>query len=135
MYSGHLCLGHKLCAEYHDPSSKGYPDILFTMSLWLKCPSLKKGHNSVKYSQNYKNNQVISIMYSNSMYDIRILAQNKSSDILLTRLLYYTRCQSRKRDIIQVLQICVDKFHMLVMQKSKKGHNSVIYRNEIIYSC
>ena len=35
-------------------------------------------------------------MYANCMPDIMILA-----DILFTRLLYYTKCQSRKREIIQ----------------------------------
>ena len=28
--AGHLHLGHNLCAEYHDPSSSGSPDILLT---------------------------------------------------------------------------------------------------------
>ena len=53
IYSGHLHLGHNLCAKYHDPSSSGYPDILFTMSLIAKMPKSEKGHNSVKYSKNF----------------------------------------------------------------------------------
>ena len=53
IYSDHLHLEHKLYAKYHNPSSKGSPDILFTMSLMAKMPKSEKGHNSVKYSQNF----------------------------------------------------------------------------------
>ena len=53
IYSDHLNLEHKLYAKYHDPSSKGSADILFTMSLMAKMPRSEKGHNSVKYSQNF----------------------------------------------------------------------------------
>ena len=64
------------CAKYHDPSSSGYPDISFTMSLMAKLPKSKKEHNSVKYSQNFtKVNQVICIMFPNCMPDIMNLAQ------------------------------------------------------------
>ena len=50
MYSCHLHLGHKLfmCDKYNDPSSSGYPDIVFTMSFMAKMPKSEKGHNSVK---------------------------------------------------------------------------------------
>ena len=48
-------LGYKLYALYHDPSSSIYPDILFTMSPIGKMPKAEKGHNSVKYSQNFTN--------------------------------------------------------------------------------
>ena len=51
--SSHLCLGHKLSAKYHDPSSSGYPDILFTTPLMAKMPKPEKGHNSVKCPQNF----------------------------------------------------------------------------------
>ena len=47
-----------------------------------------------------KVNQVISIMYPNSMPAIRILAQAVLK-ILLKRLLYHTKCQSREKKIIQ----------------------------------
>ena len=67
-------LEHKLCAKYHNPSLRGSPDILFTMSLMAKMPMSEKGHNSVKYSQNFTKNQVICIMCPNSMPDIMILA-------------------------------------------------------------
>ena len=52
-WSGHLHLGHNLYAEYHDSSSSDYPDILFTMSLMDQLSKSEKGHNSVKYSQNF----------------------------------------------------------------------------------
>ena len=45
--------GRKLCAIYHDPSLGGYPDILIKMSLMAKMHKSEKGHNSVKYSQNF----------------------------------------------------------------------------------
>ena len=89
---------HKLCAKY-DPSSSGYPDILFTMSLMAKMPpSEKRGiiQSNIHFT---KVIQIICIMYLNSMPDI--ICSSASPDILLTRLLYYIRCQSRKRDIIQ----------------------------------
>ena len=55
IYSGDLHLEHKLCAKYHDPSSRSFSDILFTMSLIhvAKMHKSEKGHNSVKYSQNF----------------------------------------------------------------------------------
>ena len=53
IYSGHLHLEYELYSKYHDPSSSGYPDILFTMSFMAKMPKSEKGHNSVKYSQNF----------------------------------------------------------------------------------
>ena len=40
-------------------------------------------------------------MYPNRMPDIRDPSSSSSPDILLTSLLYYTKCQSRKREIIQ----------------------------------
>ena len=68
----------------------------------FKMQKSKKGHNSVNYSQNFwKVKEFIYIMYPNSMPDIMILAQDVSPDILLTRLLYYTKCQTWKREIIQ----------------------------------
>ena len=49
------------------------------MFLMAKMPKSQKGNNSVKYS----------------MFVLQILC-------LFTRLLYYTKCQSRKREIIQL---------------------------------
>ena len=37
--------------KYHDPSSSGSEDILFTMSSSM--PKSEKGNNSVKYSQDF----------------------------------------------------------------------------------
>ena len=51
IYSRNLHLGHKYV--YHDLSPSGFPDILFIMSLMAKMPKSEKGHNSVKYSQNF----------------------------------------------------------------------------------
>ena len=48
-YSGHLHLGHNPYAKYHDPSSNGSPDILFTMSFMGQMPKSEKGNNSVKF--------------------------------------------------------------------------------------
>ena len=64
---------------------------------WLKCLSLKKGHNSVKYSQSKSGH----LHHVPKQYAYHDPISSGSPDILLTRLLYYTRCQSRKRDIIQ----------------------------------
>ena len=45
----------KLYARYHDLSSSGSPDIVSTRVLYYtKCQS-EKGHNSVKYVQNFAN--------------------------------------------------------------------------------
>ena len=76
IYSGHLHLRQKLCARYHDTSSSGYPDVLFTLSLAAKMPkSDEMGHNSNIHRFLRKNNQAICIMCPNSMHDIMILAQ------------------------------------------------------------
>ena len=76
IHLGHLQLGHKLCAKYHDPSSSGYSDILFTLSLTTKIPKSKKGHIKSNIHRNLRNvNQVIRIMYPNCMLDIMTLAQ------------------------------------------------------------
>ena len=45
-YSGDLNLGYKLYGKYHDPSSGGFPDILFPMPLMAIMPKSEKGHNS-----------------------------------------------------------------------------------------
>ena len=61
----------------------------------------EKGDISAKYSQNFtKVHQVICIMYPNSMPDIMILAQ-AVLQIFVDKMLYYTKCQSRNREIIQ----------------------------------
>ena len=41
--SGHLHIRHNMCVKYHDPSSSGSPDILFTISIGLQCVSQKRG--------------------------------------------------------------------------------------------
>ena len=51
--SGHLHLGHNMCAKYHDPSSSSSPDILLTRFHRFTMHKSKKGYNSVKYSQNF----------------------------------------------------------------------------------
>ena len=51
--SGHLHLGHNLCAKYNDPSSSHSPDILLTRFHRFTMHKSKKGHNSVNYSQNF----------------------------------------------------------------------------------
>ena len=52
--SGHLHHVPKLYAWYHDPSSNGSPDILFTMLLYYtKMAKSEKEDNLVKYLQNF----------------------------------------------------------------------------------
>ena len=51
--SGHLHLGHNLCAKYYDPNSGSSQDILLTRFHILTMRKSKKGHNSIKYSQNF----------------------------------------------------------------------------------
>ena len=67
-----LCPQHMLVTE----------DNLETrlLKVLYKLPTLgkgdnTKGNNSIKYSQNFRSNQVICIMYPNSMFDIITLAQ------------------------------------------------------------
>ena len=74
--SGHLHLRHNLCVKYHDSSSGGSLDILLTRSHRLQRVSLKRGiiHSNIQRILR-KVNQVICIMYPNSMPDIIILAQ------------------------------------------------------------
>ena len=68
-----------------------------------KMPKSEKAHNIHRILS--KVNQAIYTMYLICMPDIMILAQGVlargSPDIYVTRLLYYTKCQSQKRDIIQ----------------------------------
>ena len=54
-YLGHLHLRHNQYAKYHDPSSRGSPDILFTRSFMGQMPKPKseKGNNLNKYWQNF----------------------------------------------------------------------------------
>ena len=75
--------------------------------LWFKCLSLKRRIvQSNVHRILWKVNEDIYIMYPNCMPDIMILAQAVgSSDILFKRLLYYTKCQNQKRDIIRPI-IC-----------------------------
>ena len=65
-------------------------------------PQSEREHNSVKYSQNVMKGQSGHLHYASKQYAwYRDPSSSSSPDILLTRLLYYTKCQSRKRDIIQ----------------------------------
>ena len=65
--------------------------------LWVKCLSLKRGiSQSNVHRIQWKVNQVIYIMYP--YHDLN---SSGSPVILLTRLLYHTKCQSWKREIIQ----------------------------------
>ena len=50
IHLGHLYTLNTNCVPIIMPSSSGYPDTLCIMSLMAKC---EKGHNSVKYSQNF----------------------------------------------------------------------------------
>ena len=68
--------------------------------LWVKCRSLKRGIIQSNFDRIlWKVNQVFYIMYPNSMSDIMILSC--SINILFTWLLFHTKQQSRKREIIQ----------------------------------
>ena len=67
--------------------------------LWLKCLSLKRGIIQLTIHKILRKvNQVTWSKQYAWYYDP---SSSGSPDILLTRLLYYKRCQSRKRDIIQ----------------------------------
>ena len=55
----------------------------------------KTGHKSVKYSQNFTKS------YSGHLHHYP--SSVGSPDILLTRLLYYTKCQSWKREISKLI--------------------------------
>ena len=148
---------HKLYARYHDPSSNGSPDILFTWLLYYtKCQSRKraiiqknihrmlpkvnqviytldticepnimilaqaaldilftrsficsiskseKGHNSVYFSQNFMKCLSGHLHHVPKLYAwYHDPSSNSSPDILFTMLLYYTKCQSRRRETIQ----------------------------------
>ena len=70
--------------------------------LWVKSLSWKRGiiqpniHKILR-----KVNQVIYIMYLNCIDWCHYSSSSSSPDILLRRLLHYTKCQSLKREIIQ----------------------------------
>ena len=65
-------------------------------------PKFVKVHNSVKYSHNFMKRQPGHLHYVPKQYAwYRDPSSNSSLDILLTMLFYYTKCQSRKREIIQ----------------------------------
>ena len=79
----------------------GSQDIWFTRS-FIKCLSLKRGIIQSNIDKMLRKvNQVIYIMYPNSTPDIMVLDQTVLQVFVFTRLLYYTKCQSRKREIIQ----------------------------------
>ena len=46
---------HNLYGKYHDLSSRGSPDFLFTRFFMGEMLKSEKGNNSVKYSQNFMN--------------------------------------------------------------------------------
>ena len=60
------------------------------------CKTFVKLHVPADYGILWKVNQIIYIVYPNCMPDTMILAQ-----ALFTRLLYYTKCQRQKKEIIQ----------------------------------
>ena len=67
---------------------------------WM--PQSEKVHNSVKYSQNFMKPQSAYLHYVPKQYAWYCNPSSSSSpDILLSRMLYYTKCQSRKREVIQ----------------------------------
>ena len=51
--SGHLHLGHTLCAKYHEPNSSGSPGILLAGFHRFTIHKSEKGDNSAKYLQNF----------------------------------------------------------------------------------
>ena len=65
-------------------------------------PKPENVHNSVKCSQNFTKRQSGHLQYVPKQYAwYRDPSSSSSPDILLIRLLYYTKCQSRKREITQ----------------------------------
>ena len=60
-------------------------------------PKSKKADNSDKYSHNFTKK----LIRSSALCTPKVCLICGSPVILLTRLLYYTKCQSRKREIIQ----------------------------------
>ena len=65
-------------------------------------PKSEKVYNSVKYSENFMKRQSSHLHHVPRQYAwYRDPSSSSSPDILLTRLLYYTKCQSWKREIIQ----------------------------------
>ena len=70
--------------------------------LWVTCLGLKREINQSNFDRIlWKANQVIYIMYPKLYAWYHDPSSSGSPDILCTRLLYYTKRQSRKRDIIQ----------------------------------
>ena len=65
-----------MCAKYHEPSLSSSPDIVLTRLNRFTMHVKKGAYFSQMFIELYeKVNQVISIMYTNSMPDIMILAQ------------------------------------------------------------
>ena len=65
-------------------------------------PKSEKGNDSVKYSQNFMKSESGHLCHVPKLYAwYHDPSTSSSQDILLTKLLYYTKCQSRKREIIQ----------------------------------
>ena len=65
-----------LLAKYHDPSTSGSPDILLTRFHRFTIHKLKKGIIQLNNHRILRKvNQVICIIYPNSMPDIMILAE------------------------------------------------------------
>ena len=70
--------------------------------LWVKCLSLRRGMIQSNFDRIlWKVNQIIYIMYPKQYAWYHDPSSSGSPDILFTRLLYYTKWQSRKREIIQ----------------------------------
>ena len=69
--------------------------------LWVKCPSPKWGIIQSNFDRIlWKVNQVIYIMYPNCAW-YHDPSSSSSPETLFTRWLYYTKWQSRKREIVQ----------------------------------
>ena len=70
--------------------------------LWVKCQSLKRGTIQSNFDRIlWKVNQVIYIMYPKLYAWSHDPSSSGSPDSLFTMLLYYTKWQSRKREIFQ----------------------------------
>ena len=69
-------------------------------SLWLKCLSLKRG--IIQCSQNSTKSSSGHLHHVPKQYAWYNPSSSSSPDVLLTRLLNYTRCRSRKRDITNI---------------------------------
>ena len=100
--SGDLHYVHKLYARYHDPSSNGSSDILFTRLLYYtKCQRWKRETlQSNIYRILPKVNQVMYMLDTICNSNILILAQ-AVLEIFCSQDPLWVKCESLKRGIIQ----------------------------------